>query len=285
MPSIPLLHQRMSRLPFGILFAALFLSQHAVTLFVVDIRGRAERDFLFALAPIRELVTQSHSPEFAVLWMAYTLAVTAGLAFLAFRRAADAGIDGWIASMAIVPGLQVFAWIILSFVPSRQSDTPPEAPHSGLLNWAVATQGVIAGIALTIVAVALGALAFGTYGWGVFVCTPFLVGLVTGYIANRHHLINSRETFLLAMGACALGGVALVLAALEGAVCLVMAAPIALPFAGLGALLARSVMGIGGRRSPPVMCFAVLPLLFFVEQQTASLAAFGTREEDRKSVV
>ena len=45
--------------------------------------------------------------------------------------------------------------------------------------WASAAQGVIAAVVLTLLFVALGALVFGIYGFGLFVASPFIVGAVT----------------------------------------------------------------------------------------------------------
>jgi hypothetical protein len=46
-------------------------------------------------------------------------------------------------------------------------------------------QGSIAGLGLTLASVAVGALIFGAYGYGMFVVSPFVVGAATAYFGNR----------------------------------------------------------------------------------------------------
>src|SRR5215208_1796678 len=92
----------------------------------------------------------------------------------------------------------------------------------------VAIPGLLVGAVLTVVAVAVGTLVFGTYGYSLFMFMPFVIGVVTGYLANRDGDIGGSLTMFSVAIAIALGSVALVVFALEGAVCIVMAAPLGL---------------------------------------------------------
>ena len=101
--------------------------------------------------------------------------------------------------------------------------------------------GVLAGVGLTLASVALGTLVFGTYGYALFMLTPFVIGVITGYLANRKGDIGDWPTALSVMAAIALGGIALVFVALEGIVCILMAAPLAIGLALAGGVLGHHI--------------------------------------------
>lgn len=132
---------------------------------------------------------------------------------------------------------------------------------------------------LTLAVVAVAALIFGTYGYGMFVLSPFVIGATTAYIANRKHDIGWSLTFRLIVTACALGGVGLVVAALEGIVCIVIAAPLALGAALAGGALGRAgaLSGSGSSRHT-LMGIALLPAVFASEKALPPLTTFDTRE-------
>jgi hypothetical protein len=122
--------------------------------------------------------------------------------------------------------------------------------------------GTLSGVLIILLAVAVSALIFGAYGWGLFVLTPFAVGLTTGFLVNRYELRSLRETNGLVLLAAALGCCALILFALEGLICLIMASPLAAIFAIAGGACGQNLARIGKGPSGPVFCIALLPLMF-----------------------
>lgn len=137
--------------------------------------------------------------------------------------------------MAIVPGVQAAAILLLALLPrfsnARErigSDTVPEIELETELETgtdvAHVVQGVLAGVTIIVATVLVSAVTFGAYGWGLFVMTPLLVGITTGFLANRRIVMNSGRTRLVVLAAAALGTVALVMFALEGAMCILLAA-------------------------------------------------------------
>jgi hypothetical protein len=126
---------------------------------------------------------------------------------------------------------------------------------------------MLAGAGLTVFTVAVGALIFGTYGYGMFVVGPFLIGATTAFLANRRGDIGGANNAGLVLCATALGGMALVAVALEGIICIVLAAPLAAAVALPGGALGRSVALSGQRRANrSLMSVAFLPMVFFSEQ-------------------
>jgi hypothetical protein len=240
-------------------------------------------DLWFLVAPLRQLVTLDHASSVAlILALAYLMIVAWALAALAFRRAADAGVSEWIAAYAVAPIVQIPVMLFLCVCPSRAQADP--ASNAGDVaaagsSWAPAVQGLIAGVALTLFAVAVGALVFGTYGFGIFVVSPFVIGATTAYFANRQSEIDGLQTAQLVVCATVLGGIALMIAALEGAVCIILAAPLGIGVALMGGALGRGI-ALTTRRSPTqtIAGAALLPLVFALETILPATTSFDTYE-------
>jgi hypothetical protein len=124
--------------------------------------------------------------------------------------------------------------------------------------------GVVVGMGLCVFAVVVSALLFREYGYGLFVMAPLMMGLVTGYLANRRVVISPDATTKLVLVSASLGGAMLIVFALEGLICLIMAAPLALLCAWIGGRTGRE-MAIRRRGSPTAMSVAALPLVFLLE--------------------
>src|SRR5262245_8407649 len=141
----------------------------------------------------------------------------------------------------------------------------------------IAIPGLIVGALLTVIAVAIGTLIFGTYGYGLFMLMPFVIGVVTGYLANRRGDIGVGPTTFSVTIAIALGSLALVFVALEGLVCIVMAAPLGLGLAVLGGMLGRHIALHAKNPTRQAMsCVALLPLAFTAEYALPSVTRFDT---------
>src|SRR5262245_46122155 len=156
--------------------------------------------------------------------------------------------------------------------------TPPLA--SGPISiWGAALLGVLAGIGLTLAAVAMGTLAFGTYGYGLFLLTPFVIGVITAYVANYRADIGTGRTALSVAIAVLLGGLGLVAVALEGLICIIMAAPLGMGMALIGGVLGRA-MALRAKRPArqTLSCIALLPLMFAVEHVLPPSAHFDTEQ-------
>ena len=232
--------------------------------------------------PLRALVTLDRLPEFVlILALAGLLIAAWALAALAFRRAADAGVTEWIApaAYAIVPVIQIWVILLLCVLPSRAApDRPPATDLFGAPEqaWAAVAQGALAGMGLTLFAVAISALLFRVYGFGLFVLAPLLIGAAAGYFANRRGDIGGSSTATVVVWATALGGIALIATALEGVICIVLAAPLALGVGLIGGLLGRAVASASRSPAQTVSSLALLPLVFAVESVIGPTSSFDT---------
>lgn len=122
--------------------------------------------------------------------------------------------------------------------------------------------GTLTGVLIIVFAVATSTLAFGSYGWGLFVLTPLVVGLATGYLVNRFQPITARRTNGLVLLSAALGCFALIIFALEGLICLILASPLAALLAIAGGALGRAAARKGSDGPKPLFCVALLPFAF-----------------------
>jgi hypothetical protein len=106
-----------------------------------------------------------------------------------------------------------------------------------------------------------------------------VVGATTAYFANRQADIDGTQTVQLVLCATALGAIALIGFALEGAVCIVMAAPLGILAALAGGALGRGIAS-STRRSPAhtVSAVALLPLVFALERAFPPATSFDTTE-------
>jgi len=269
---------KLGRLPYALASFGVFLSQHLVTLIAFKLMGqRLALDWHFLPLPLRSFGHLSAGWDLMLLCaLAYGLLVTWVLAALAFRRPTDAKLSGWIAAFAIAPIIQIPVILSLCFFPPRPVDHQPSSTGdtSGRVGRAAA-EGVIAGLGLTLSAVALSTLIFGSYGYGVFVLAPFVIGAATAYFANRGRDLGAARTARLVAWATTLGGIALVMTSLEGIICIVLAAPLGIGVALIGGLLGRSI-ALHSRQSvlQTFSGFGLLPLVFAVESALPPTTSF-----------
>ncbi len=281
---------QIGRLSYALWTVGIFFSQHLVTLIALRAHSppvpldRPPGDWSFYITPLRALApTLIHVSNLTlILALGYLLIVAWVLAALSFRRAANANISEWIAVAAIAPVVQVPVILILCLAPPRTSEAGlggADGREERFIGWSAAAQGSIAGLGLTLASVAVGALVFGTYGYGMFVISPFVIGAVTAYLGNRRRDIGLAKNLSLVAGAAALGGIALLSFALEGIVCLILAAPLGLGVALIGGALGRAI-ALYTRRPPrqTLPALALLPLVFAVENVMSATTSFDTAE-------
>ena len=255
------------------------LSQHAAVALAYAAAGRqVPTDAEFWLVPLRTFARlgQSHP---AVLAAALLLAIlsSGAVATVSLWRARDAARGHVAALMALIPFLQIPAIVALAAMPSSRSEPRPQPASAQSGGMADIALGVVAGMGLCVFSVVVSALLFREYGYGLFVMAPLLMGLVTGYLANRRAVIPPGDTTKLVLVSASLGGAMLIAFALEGLICLVLAAPLALLCAWIGGRTGRE-MAIHRRGSPTAMSFAALPLVFLLEAMVPAQLQLASAE-------
>jgi uncharacterized membrane protein YhaH (DUF805 family) len=276
-------HGRIGRLPYALGSAAVFFSQHLVTWGLLRTQNAALiLDIWFAFVPLRALVVQGNLPSpLLLVAFGYLLIVAWILAALAYQRAADAGINEWIAAAAFAPFMQVPVVAYLSSIPTVEAPAVPprDDANEARIHLTGLAYGVIACVGVTIAAVALSTMLFSVYGAGLFVIAPFVIGAITAYLMNLRSDLGARNTNLLLAAATAMAAIGLIAVALEGIVCIILIAPLAFGLAVLGGMMGRAIANSTQR--PPsqmMMGFAVLPLMFALEAALPPETSFDTRE-------
>jgi hypothetical protein len=263
------------------LAAGLITSQHLVAWMAGSMSmypPAGPPDLEFWLTPLRSaLGLRGLSDLGAAALFACSLLVAWALAVLSFRRADRTNWGYALAVLSVVPVIQIGAILFLALLPAG---SPPEASGERRdRETRGVVYGLLAGISIIVLAVLVSAVTFGAYGWGLFVMTPFLVGLTTGYLVNRDSDLGGSGTMTLVISAAGLGSLALVVLALEGVLCILMAAPLAIPVTMIGGAIGRRVALARLSRRNPLVSVAMLPMIFMLEAAVPPEAPIATSRE------
>lgn len=267
-----------SPLVYALAAPVLLLSQNLMVALCYRWRGVAlQGDAWFWLLPLRRLAQMPGvTATQAATVFALAFVVAWALAALSFRRANWSGRGQRFSLFAIFPVLQIIVVILLSAMPRLNGE--PDEQRGDEVDLAEVVKGVLAGVAIIVAAVLISALTLGAYGWGLFVATPFVVGTTTGYSVNRRTPQTGTRTTAHVLTAGALGGLALLMFALEGFMCIVLVAPLGLAAAALGGAFGRAIALFGHDGNKPLMSIAVLPALFALEASMPPATPIDTIE-------
>lgn len=197
------------------------------------------------------------------LWIALSMSV---------RRAAHSGAPAWLGLTILVPILNYLAMLGLAVAaPVHEPPTTlrqPSTRHPAMLD----LLAVFFGPAYTLLMVGTVIYVFEDYGYVLFFLTPVLIGAISSYLAAIGRPGEPAHAFAIAAASLLASGMTLLLLALEGIICLVMAAPLAaaggMLGAGIGLLVAKTA-GSPWPRHDQFVGILVLPLLAFVESKVS----------------
>jgi len=204
---------------------------------------------------------------------------------LTMRRALDAGWPPSICFGFFVPFAGYALMALLCLWPSSQKYMLNERardPREGKF-YPGAVAGIGAGIVFGLLMIGIAVALRGNYGVALFLGTPFGIGAVAGYVLCLKSPASTGELMKLTLATTGCIAGVLILFAYEGVVCLVMAFPIAVPLAFLGALVGRE-MAQGGRAIAPPVISALLLLPVFASVEPAHLTG-RTLHEVKSEVV
>jgi hypothetical protein len=144
----------------------------------------------------------------------------------------------------------------------------------------VALKAAVVGALVVVTTAILGVTAFRTYGFLLFLGAPFVMGFTVGYFLSIWSEEPESHAFAALSLAFLLGGGLMVMVAFEGAVCLVMAAPLAIPLAVAGSTAGLALAG-EVRKGPLTLGLMLLPLGWGVE---AAIPPTETLHEVRSAI-
>jgi uncharacterized membrane protein YhaH (DUF805 family) len=188
--------------------------------------------------------------------------------FMTLRRLRSAGLPLVLCLLFFVPLINLVFFGVLCLLPPKP-ETPAYVVPTDWKMWlpksavgsALASAGIVglSGVALTY----FSTEALRNYGWGLFVALPFTMGLVSVLIYAASEKRSLSSCLMVATLPILLCGLGLFFMAAEGAICLMMAAPIGFGLALLGGFVGYVI--IGNRNAPvnPALMLAVLATVPF----------------------
>jgi uncharacterized membrane protein YhaH (DUF805 family) len=189
---------------------------------------------------------------------------------LTVRRLRSLGWKPFWVLLFFVPVVKLGFFAVLCILPSRnESDLCAKGESYWLTRigalvprgkWSSAFVAVMITAAITVLAAWAGIAAFKDYGWTIFVGLPFGMGFLAVLIDSFH--VANCSVVVVAIG--------LILFAIEGVICLIMAAPLAFIVATIGGVLGYAVQNSFRWRteSPRLFCSTIvlLPLAMGLEK-------------------
>jgi uncharacterized membrane protein YhaH (DUF805 family) len=199
------------------------------------------------------------------------------------RRLRDAGQPVWLVVLFFIPVINVLFFLALCALPPRgRSEDSEGAPWPGPsgLDGIVPTSALgsaVLSIFLTsvlgLVFLMLGTLVIGAYGWGLFVALPFCLGMFSVLLYSYHSPRDWSTCLGVALLPVGILGVVLIFVAMEGLICVLMAAPFALGLAALGGMLGYTIQAHHWRpkQTPAMLSLVILliPASFGIEHAAA----------------
>jgi len=199
------------------------------------------------------------------------------------RRLRDAGQPVWLVVLFFIPVINLLFFLALCALPPgerrEESEGAPWPGPSGLggliptspLGSAVLS--IFLTCALGLVFLTLGTLVIGAYGWGLFVALPFCLGMFSVLLYSYHSPRDLGKCMSVALLPVGLLGVVLIFVAMEGVICVLMAAPFALGLAALGGMLGYTIQTHHWRpkQTPAMLSIVILliPASFGIEHAAA----------------
>ncbi|MBI3417630.1 MAG: hypothetical protein HY043_20250 [Verrucomicrobia bacterium] len=170
---------------------------------------------------------------------------------LTLRRLRSLGWRPFWVLLFFVPVVKFIFFAVLCILKSREERQTPPVIENSWDRWlsnilprgtfGSAIMGIVATTVLAVVAAWLGTAVFRDYGWSIFVGLPFCMGFLSALIHSFHEERSLGRCLAVANATVLLVGAGLLLFAMEGMICLVMAAPIAFGIATIGGALGYAV--------------------------------------------
>jgi uncharacterized membrane protein YhaH (DUF805 family) len=194
------------------------------------------------------------------IWLGVTLTV---------QRLRDAGQPLWLVVLFFVPIVNTLFFLLLCVVEAHpRAEVAQAAPWPetrALDSWIPQSKlgaGLVAILATAVLGLVLTAVstqALKTYGAGLFVALPFCLGLFSVLVYSYHGPRSYFSCLTVSLVPVAVVGALLLVVAMEGLICILMAAPFAAGLSALGGALGYAIQaGYWRARQAPAMLSIVL---------------------------
>lgn len=158
-------------------------------------------DYLLPMLSVWDSKLGAITPGVGLALLIWTIPFVWAGVLLSVRRAWDAGLPPWIAVAFFLPVLNYALMFMLATSPTRvRALEPPDLvyEHARRSSRRSTIAGVLAGALAALLAVIIGVQFIKSYGLTIFLGTPFVVGLVSGFVANRIYPRGPGDTILVA---------------------------------------------------------------------------------------
>ncbi len=175
------------------------------------------------------------------LWIAVTMSV---------RRSITAGLSPWVGLFVFVPGLNLLVMLMLAARPDSQQQATSRSYQEQVgfvQRLRNAACGVASGLAVGIVMLGISVYGLDMYGAALFLGTPVVMGAVAVVVSNSSATRSWSSSVGLGMLSVVLAGGTLLAFALEGGICIAMAAPVMLPLGALGGVIGKIIAESSGQ--------------------------------------
>jgi uncharacterized membrane protein YhaH (DUF805 family) len=217
--------------------------------------------------PLPPAIFGNHGQPLCLLLLAVDIPFFWMCIALTRRRLRDLGRGAGWTLLLFIPFINFALFLWLSLAPGTSSLDAPDASSSSLpLKYRLAIPGVLLAALLGLI-LAVASTHVNSYGMALFLGVPFLSGFVASWFLNLTSIRSGGDTTLASITPIGLIGVAMIFFKFEGLICLVMALPLAAPFAIAGGHAARDILSRyhNPQPRPLITCVAIIPLLIFAE--------------------
>lgn len=191
---------------------------------------------------------------------------------MSIRRLRDAGLQPWLVFCFFLPFLNLLFFLVLCLLPSQSiitNDGPKNKWLSRIIpksSWGSAAFSIIITSVLGVICGAISIYGFGEYGSGLFLGIPFMQGLMAAVIFGYHSPKSYSQSLGVSIASLGLFALLIFVLAIEGVVCIVMAAPLGLAITVIGGAVGHLLQRREIKSVPAVVIiFAALPLLSGIE--------------------
>lgn len=268
---------RRDYLLWGLLLAA--IKYNLDRLIVIVWTGKSWFPFQYFQAPNNLSGTQRGglSPTLLMTLLSLALPFVAAGIGLTLRRLRHAGWPRPLAALFFVPYVNLLFFATLCIVPAHAGSLDAQGRSTATWKRALAVRGSLASALLGIAASAalgvglavLSATVLKNYGWGLFVGIPFMMGFFSALFYGAAQPRSWNQCAAVGLFSLFMVGLTLFTLAVEGFICLAMAAPIGVCFVLLGSTAGWLV--VRQRAAEPVRLYAfswlLIPALLGMEAQ------------------
>lgn len=216
---------------------------------------------------------------------------------LTLKRLRAIGLPLWMVGFFFVPFLNLFFFLLLSVLPSRDAEARAGDSFIARLthtvgrvipdsSWGSAAFGVLVTVPLAIGSLYVSVYVMKDYGWGLFVGLPFFLGLISVLLYGFHAPRSLGMCLLVAMLSVTFVCAALFAFAVEGLICLIMAAPLGLILSLFGGFIGFIIQRRPTYSAESFRVFSLLvialPLFMYLEhtaQREPALVRVSTEVE------